>query len=241
MRDIVIGDVHGCLDELDELIRMVGYPEAGDRLTFVGDLVDRGPDSIGVIRRVQELDANCVMGNHDEWYVRYARYERAGGKNPMSKPPHKTALYALMSEGDIDYLSSLPLTYRLDEKLIVVHAGLAPNVSIDDQDPRHLLRMRYLERATGKMAKLDDLMTPATHAYWTEVWTGPDNVVYGHHPSKSGTVETINGGVRCWGIDTGCCFGNCLTAWIRRDDGRVEWTNVAAREQYADWHKSMAE
>jgi bis(5'-nucleosyl)-tetraphosphatase (symmetrical) len=127
-RDIVIGDVHGCLDELDELIRLVGYPEAGDRLTFVGDLVDRGPDSIGVIRRVQEMDANCVMGNHDEWYVRYAKYERAGGKNPMSKPPHKTALYALMSEGDIDYLSSLPLTYRLDENLIVVHAGLAPNV-----------------------------------------------------------------------------------------------------------------
>lgn len=242
-RDIVIGDVHGCLDELDELLRVVGYFSGRDRLVFVGDLVDRGPDSIGVVRRVDSLVAHgamCVMGNHDEWYVRYAKYERAGGKNPMSRPAHKVALYEQMDAVDLDFLSALPLWCRLDARTVVVHAGMAPGLPVGEQDPRHLLRMRYLERATGKMAKLDDLMTPATHAYWSEIWTGPDEVVYGHHPSKSETVLTENAGVRCWGIDTGCCFGNKLTAWVRTGE-RIELVSVPAREQYADWHKSMGD
>src|SRR6516164_9026001 len=90
-RDIVIGDVHGCRDELHELLRVVGY-RAPDRLVFTGDLVDRGPDSVGVVRDVRKLGAVAVMGNHDEWYARYYAHETRG-RNPMARIAAKVAIY----------------------------------------------------------------------------------------------------------------------------------------------------
>lgn len=241
-RDIVIGDVHGCLDELDDLLSALGL--LGDRLVFVGDLVDRGPDSIGVLRAVRDLRAVCVMGNHDEWYVRCANHESkrrlTGTPNPLARHP-KFALYEQMSEDDIDFLASLPYLHRIDERTVVVHAGFRPGVPVAEQERRDMLRMRYLRRATGEMwnMKSDELLTPDVAAFWTEVWTGPEDVIYGHHPSKSGTVRTENAGAVCWGIDTGCCFGNKLTAWVREPGGLVELVSVPARGQYAEWHESM--
>ncbi len=244
-RDIVIGDVHGCLDELDELMIALQLQEA-DRLVFVGDLVDRGPDSVGVIRRVQELRAACVMGNHDEWYVRCAKHEtrrrQTGEKNPLAMST-KFALYNRLDAADIMWLAELPYLHRIDARTVVVHAGLRPGVTVEAQERRDMLRMRYLRRATGEMwnMKSDELLTPDVAAFWTEVWTGPEDVIYGHHPSKSGTVRTENAGAVCWGIDTGCCFGNKLTAWVREPGGLVELASVPARAQYATWHESMGD
>ena len=245
IRDIVIGDVHGCLEELDELLRTIEYTTT-DRLVFVGDLVDRGPDSAGMVRRVRELSAICVMGNHDEWYRRNDRHEAVrlstGKKNPMRKNPEKEAIYAQLSAVDLAWLAALPLYYRLDEHTVVVHAGMSPGIPVEKQPTQSLLRMRYLRRATGQMWNMasEELLTPDVAAYWTEVWTGPDDVVYGHHPSKTDTVVTEHNGVRCWGIDTGCCFGNKLTAWVRTD-GDVRLVSVPARAQYSQWHHSMGE
>ncbi|HEX8909086.1 MAG TPA: metallophosphoesterase, partial [Anaeromyxobacteraceae bacterium] len=61
VRTIVVGDVHGCLEELDELLRLVELRPGFDRLVFVGDLLDRGPDSLGVVRRARELRARSVL------------------------------------------------------------------------------------------------------------------------------------------------------------------------------------
>lgn len=257
-RDIAIGDVHGCIDELNELLCLVSYKPGRDRLVFVGDLVDRGPDSLAVLRRVRELtsagtsatDASCVMGNHDEWYVRCAKHEArkraTGKKNPLQQNKKKFALYQQMSDEDIAWLSALPYLHRIDFKTVVVHAGFRPGIPVEQQDEDDMLRMRYL--------KSDKLTTPVVEAYWTEVWTGPEDVVYGHSPSKTDAVLTAKptwvghdpetdrharGYVRCWGIDTGCCFGNKLTAWVREPGGSVELVSVRARAQYADWHKSL--
>ena len=75
-QQIFIGDVHGCLEELITLLSRLEYNSACDTLVFVGDLVDRGPESVGVVRHVRELQAEhgqekvqCVMGNHEEKYV----------------------------------------------------------------------------------------------------------------------------------------------------------------------------
>lgn len=260
MSDIVIGDVHGCLDELDELLRLV-YAPSRDRLVFVGDLVDRGPDSVGVVRRVRELGATCVLGNHDEWYVRCARHadtERHGGKtNPLRKNEVKYALYEQFSGDDLDWMTKLPLYYRLDEKTVVVHAGMRPGVPVEKQETRYLLRARYLRRTTGEMWNddSDELLTPAVAAYWTELWTGPDEVIYGHHPSKTDAVFVSKtafgkwnaerdihdrGYVRTWGIDTGCCFGNKLTSLVRAET-RIQLVSVPARSKHAQWHHSMGE
>ena len=74
-RTIIIGDVHGCLDELDELLALI-RPAAGDHIHFLGDLVDRGPDSLGVVRRVRALFSEfpgsvCIAGNHEDKALRY--------------------------------------------------------------------------------------------------------------------------------------------------------------------------
>lgn len=243
-RDIVIGDVHGCIEELDELLRIVQH-RPSDRLVFAGDLVDRGPDSIGVIRRVRELRAACVMGNHDEWYVRAAKHaaaEQNGKPNPMRKNERKWSLFCELGGDDVEFLAKLPLWYRLDSSTVVVHAGMRPGVPVDQQDKQDLLRLRYLDRRTGKRWNMDsdELLTPDVAAYWTELWTGPDEVVYGHHPSKTDTAYTCNADVACWGIDTGCCFGNKLTAWVR-DGFTIRLVSVPAKEQYANWHHSMSD
>ena len=239
-RYIAIGDVHGCVDELLDLFYALKYRD-DDHLIFVGDLLDRGPDSASVVRivrrKVQENNAVCVMGNHDEWYVRRAKHALSGKPNPMKPNPDKERIFQTLGIEDLAFLSSLPLYHRIDSKTVVVHAGMRPGVPIEKQLPNELLRMRYLERATGKMISLDSdkLLTPDVAAFWTEVWTGPDEVIYGHHPSKTDTIVTENNGVHCWGIDTGCCFGNKLTAWVRDESGKVSLVSVPARQQYSKW------
>lgn len=78
-RIFVVGDVHGSLPELNALVEKLKYDyDRGDRLILAGDLVDKGPDSIGVIRRAKQLRAWCVRGNHDDKVVRLATYHRQG-------------------------------------------------------------------------------------------------------------------------------------------------------------------
>ena len=74
---VIIGDVHGCLTELDALLRKVRFTK-GDRLVLVGDLVAKGPDSAGVVARARELGALAVRGNHDERVLSWFRAEREG-------------------------------------------------------------------------------------------------------------------------------------------------------------------
>lgn len=86
-RAIVIGDVHGCIDELDELLRTLQYKPGEDLVYFTGDLIDRGPSPVGVVRRAREIGAFSVMGNHEEKLVCWFKHEKvrkeSGKKNPM--------------------------------------------------------------------------------------------------------------------------------------------------------------
>src|ERR1051325_9474122 len=84
---LVLGDIHGCIDEFNELLDKVHYHPGADRLILLGDLVDRGPDSIGVIQRAIEVGAECLMGNHDEKYVRWHRHEEKKAADPKYKNP----------------------------------------------------------------------------------------------------------------------------------------------------------
>src|ERR1700721_1393367 len=93
-RTLAIGDVHGCLEELRELLRVARYRADTDRLVFVGDLVDRGPDPVGVVREVRALanagDVLVMMGNHEEklvrWFKREDEERTLGKKNQMTPP-----------------------------------------------------------------------------------------------------------------------------------------------------------
>lgn len=78
-RFLVMGDIHGCLDEFNELVNKMQYQQGRDRLVLLGDLTDKGPDSLGVVRRARELGAMCVRGNHDDKVIRIASYLRSHG------------------------------------------------------------------------------------------------------------------------------------------------------------------
>jgi hypothetical protein len=119
-RTVVIGDVHGCLEELKELLAEIaayddgrGLPKGRDRLIFVGDLVDRGPDPVGVVHFVQDLGAACVLGNHEEKHVRWAKHEarkaETGEPNPMRPfDDRRLAEHNALSEADRRWLAALP-------------------------------------------------------------------------------------------------------------------------------------
>jgi Icc-related predicted phosphoesterase len=119
-RTLIVGDVHGCNDELGELLKVAHFT-VGDRLVLVGDLVAKGPDSAGVVQRARELGALAVLGNHDAHLLDV----RAG----LSKKVHHTQVAATLKAADWQYLEQLPLWLDFPElNCLVVHAGLIPAI-----------------------------------------------------------------------------------------------------------------
>lgn len=235
MTTYVIGDVHGCLDELDELLAWIAPRPGRDRLVFLGDLMDRGPDPAGVVRRVRELGAECVLGNHDEKHVRWARHQAKaaddpGYRNPMkSMPPERIAEHAELSDDDRAWLAARPHTLRLDQRWWALHGGAVPRRRLDRQHPAQLLRLRYLDEAG---AMISSAHCPPGGRHWATAWPGPESILYGHHVHslEHPRIDHPVPGVVCAGIDTGCVFGGHLTAYLL-DTGDL--LQVAARRAYA--------
>ncbi|MGB1110651.1 MAG: symmetrical bis(5'-nucleosyl)-tetraphosphatase [Gammaproteobacteria bacterium] len=130
MRIFAIGDVQGCAQPLEELLRHIRFDPAEDRLWFVGDLVNRGPDSLSVLRRVKSLGdaAVCVLGNHDLHLLALAFGNRQKDK---SNPGLQAVLDAPDGPELIHWLRHLPMIHH-DEKIgfTMVHAGLPPKWSL---------------------------------------------------------------------------------------------------------------
>ncbi len=252
MKTIVIGDVHGCLDELKELLEKTEY-SLGDRLIFAGDLVDRGPDTAGVVRFVRELGAESVLGNHEEKHLRWRRHQKRaltvpGYRNPMVPlNPARQAEHDSLSEEDWAYIEKMPHFLRINKHFAVVHAGAMPGIVLDHQDPNCLMRLRYINKETGKMAPLKDLreelgpIDQNKFQFWADVWDGPEILIYGHHVHLEARASIKNQpgngphniGLRAIGIDTGCCFGMSLTALVLNDEAKMsETVSVQARKEY---------
>jgi bis(5'-nucleosyl)-tetraphosphatase (symmetrical) len=235
---IVIGDVHGCLEELDELLTLIGARGAHD-LVVLGDLMDRGPDPVGVVRRVRELGAACVMGNHDEKHVRWGRHEArrradpdyANPMRPLS--PDRRAQHDALGEAALSWLSALPLTLDLGGGWHAVHGGAVRSRPLRKQKDAILLRCRFVDDAGAMLSGTEP--PPGAHL-WATMWPGPESIVYGHHVHslEAPRIDQPAPGVTCAGIDTGCCFGGRLTAFVV-ESGEV--IQVPARRAYATLHE----
>lgn len=245
-RTLIIGDVHGCLDELNELLTKVDYKPLVDRLVFCGDLVDRGPKSVEVVRKIRELKVECVMGNHDAVHVRYRRHILKNRLDPKYKIPmrhigeHKIKINEQLSDEDFQFLENLPTFIKLDEKWVVVHAGLEPTKPLEQQDPDKVTNIRYLNPETLKTVSIDKHYRPPPGSiYWTEAYYGPYSVIYGHnvHWFDSPEVKEVTPGVFTVGIDTGACFGGQLTCMIFEEGKEgFSFEKVQAKEAY--WERS---
>lgn len=212
-RTIIVGDIHGCIDEFKELIQTLSYNKTSDRMILLGDLIDRGPDSAAVVKKAREMGLECVMGNHEYKYLKW--YKSVGTRGDVYD---KVSYYSKFSEEDINYIWQMPTYIKLDN-VIVVHAGLRPGISLSNQSKDDLMYLRYTDAdrkflSLKKVAKLGKEETGAH--FWTEFWYGPESVVYGHnvHSMTDPLIEEVYPGVTCYGLDTGCCFGGRLTAII---------------------------
>ena len=209
-RTIVVGDIHGCYDELVALLQKVNFG-ANDRVVAVGDLITKGPKN----REVLELfmtDArfSAVIGNHD-----LALRRKWNGEKIKLKSAQKTTHKELKSDKEIyaGFLNKMPFTIDLNTHL-VVHAGLRPNVELYSQTTEDMTLLRTL----GKDRESHD-GTP-----WYDVYDGDKVVLFGHWPAPE-----PRRGKKAIGLDTGCVYGYNLTAYIIETG---EFVSVPAMRAY---------
>lgn len=245
-RYIIIGDVHGCLDELDDLLRLVGHKgrNGGDRLIFAGDLLDRGPDPVGVVRRARELQADAVLGNHEEKHLRWRQWEEKvssgeAAKNPMRPfDGDRLSEHNALTDDDMAWLRALPPFLRLDPRWLVVHAGFETNgTAPEDQKLGKICRVRDVGDDGKMAADHRNPLKPVEGAVpWATRWKGPENVVYGHavHSLQEPRIDEHDG-YACYGIDTGCVFGGRLTALtVMKKAQRIISYSVPAKKKHWD-------
>ena len=195
-RTLLVGDVHGCNDELGDLLKAAAWMPQ-DCLVLVGDLVAKGPDSAGVVQRARELGALAVLGNHDAHLLDVRR----GG----AKKSHHAHVVKSLQGDDWEYLEELPLWLELSElDCLVVHAGLVPSVPLPRQPKHVLLNVRSID-ARGHAS-----MRAEGGAPWASLWPGPRHVVFGHDARRG-----LQQHAHATGLDTGCVYGKALTGlWL---------------------------
>jgi len=211
-RTIVVGDIHGCYDELQELIQKVELGE-DDRVVSVGDLITKGPKSKEVLELfMTDARFSTFIGNHD-----LALRRKWNGEDIELKPAQKETHKELKGEKDAyaSFFNRLPFTIDLGTHL-VVHAGLRPNVELYSQTTGDLTRLRTL----GGDRESDE-GTP-----WYHVYYGEKTVLFGHWPAPE-----PRRGKKAIGLDTGCVYGRTLTAYIIETD---EFVQVEAKRSYDD-------
>ena len=229
----IIGDIHGCYDELVMLLGKLGYQRneqgvmvhpCGRKAAFLGDLCDRGLKNTEVLRLVMDMvksdNANAVPGNHDVKLLKYLR-----GKNVQMTHGLDITVSQLEKESEdfrnevTAFLDGLVSHYVLDDgKLVISHAGI---------------KKEYIGRGSMKVRDfcLYGETTGETDEYglpvrldWAADYRGRATVVYGHIPQTE--VRAVNG---TYCIDTGCVFGGSLTAFRYPER---ECVSVKALKQY---------
>lgn len=222
-RRIFIGDIQGCREELERLLEKLNIDPARDEVHPVGDFVNRGPDSAGVLRVMRELEAGGVLGNHDLHALRVAAGSRRAGRRDTLGP--------LLAGEDgpllLGWLAARPWV-RVWPDLVCVHAGIHPAwddplAALQGIDP--LSAHANTDFATRVRTCAPDGSRPPKdwpppgppyrpwYAYWQEREGETRTVVYGHWASAGLVREP-----RVRGLDTGCVWGKRLTAWIAEED-----------------------
>lgn len=238
----LVGDIQGCARELERLLREIRFDPARDELICVGDLVNRGPDSLATLRLWRDVGGQGVIGNHEV----YALLARSG-----AWPRKHDTLQALYDAADGDALlqrlRELPLLLYLPggtgfAAAWAVHGGLDPRwhdlhavaAAINDapHDDAWLVepRVSFATRvrcctADGERSRHDlgPESCPAPFRPWDAFYSGDARVVHGHW-ARRGHYR----GERTIGLDSGCVYGGALTAWCQEEDRIVQVPAFAA-------------
>ncbi len=196
-----IGDVHGCISQLDELMAQFDIDAVEDTLVFVGDYIDRGPDSKGVIDAILDIRKNignvvCLSGNHEDMFLNYCLDRRNEGLCMSNGGMRSLASYGFSREGTEElilpethreFFNSLRTYYETDD-YIFVHAGLRPGVPLDRQNREDLLWIRF--------------------EFINSPYDFGKTVIYGHTPVSFNKPFIDKNKIN---IDTGAVYGGKLT------------------------------
>lgn len=205
-RFIVYGDIHGCFDEFVELRNSLNI-QNGDIETCVGDVITKGNDSIKTLRYIQQNNIQSVLGNHEDKLLRYIEHSQNLENIPITLDEDEIKIIDNLSLDDIQFLKNLPLYLKFGS-ITILHGGLLNNQKLSDltkKDKGKLLRLRYIDQK-GKFIPYGE--EDKNSQFWADLYDGSEGfVVYGHQ-----TFEEVNISANAMGIDTGCVYGNKLTA-----------------------------
>lgn len=244
----LVGDIQGCASEFDRLLREIHFDPARDELWCLGDLINRGPDSLATLRLWRDVGGRGVLGNHDV----YALLARSG-----RWPRKHDTLAALFAAHDADELlarlRALPLLAWLPapdgspaRDVWAVHAGLHPQWrdlhavadSVNHSGNSAAHDDAWLERpevsfatrvrcctATGERSRFDRSPAdcPPPYRPWDTFYAGPALAVHGHWAWR-GHYR----GAHTMGLDSACVYGEQLTAWCHEEDRIVQISSAQA-------------
>lgn len=196
---IIIGDIHGCFDELQALLDVAGM-SPDEEIIALGDFVDRGPATPQVLDFFRSRpNARSVMGNHERKHVRSFRGEL---KPALSQVISRSQLGDARYPGDCNFMAALPWSIELPEALLL-HGFMEPGIPLDQQrdtvvigtlSGEYYLKKRY-ERP------------------WYELYEGTKPLIVGHH-DYLGNGQPLVHQDKVFCIDTGCCHGKALTGLL---------------------------
>ncbi|CAG8899736.1 unnamed protein product [Penicillium egyptiacum] len=253
-RLIIVGDVHGCKEELVQLLEKVSFNQkGGDHLILVGDLINKGPDSTGVVNLARQHAASSVRGNHED-RILLLRQEMVKTKTLTthdgdedsgfsSRELGERAVARSLSDGQAQWLENCPVILDVGQvpgmgQVVVVHAGLVPGIELEKQDPSSVMTMRTIDSDTHvpspkkkgmNWAKMFDKHQSKLYSSLETSTEDPlpntMTVVYGHDASTSLSIRTFTKG-----LDSGCVKGGKLTALVIEDGGKQSIVQVSCRD-----------
>jgi bis(5'-nucleosyl)-tetraphosphatase (symmetrical) len=192
-RQIIIGDVHGCKDELLALLDKLKFNIDCDRLIFVGDLIAKGPDSLGCLSIARSLDAVMVLGNHEVKTMQIVNAKASLHTADFTRSEHATIAKSLLDDRNaklLDYLKNAPACVSLEKLAVfVVHAGLMPESKPEDNSLTVLTTMRSVVSRDGVSKPSPE----AGETPWAALWNGPETVVFGHDAARGLQVFRLIG------------------------------------------------
>jgi hypothetical protein len=220
-RLIVYGDIHGCLNELKNLRSKI-KPTSKDIEVCVGDIITKGYDSIGVLDYLIKHNIKSVLGNHEDKLLRYLKHEESKKKNPIKLDEDELSIIKNLTSIHLKYLNALPVYLRFNE-ITIVHGGLQNHTILSELTKKGIqkvLRLRYVDENGDFVTKGKE---HKKCSFWADIYDGNQGfIIHGHRWMK--TVHIHENAI---GIDTGCVYGNKLTAIVinTKEDYRIVQTD----------------
>ncbi len=195
-----IGDVHGCRAELEHLLEKLS-PGPTDTIVFLGDLVNRGPESAGVLRLARGLtNVRCLLGNHE---LRLLKYRR--DSDPTLLKPYDWDTIHQLNDDDWNFMATFEETIHFPQMdTVLVHGGFIPWEPWQEQPVDSLVNIQVVNPQTRESGKRSHITRGRS---WQDLWEGPPFVICGHTPRRD-----IYRAKASLCLDTGCVYGGRLTA-----------------------------